>query len=187
MMIVILLGHIDLSVPWILTRRHDGDGGGGWWGVPARSPSRSASPSALLGLVNGLGVAFLRVPSMIFTLGMNAMLQGLMVLHTGGFAPQTRPPTLMDVWPGRTLLGIPNSLFVWIAVGVAIVFLLKRTPLGRYIYAIGNREHAAYLSGVKTAPCSSAASCSPACARRSPACCWRAFRTRPFRPWATRT
>ena len=41
-----------------------------------------------VGLVNGLGVAYLRAPSMIFTLGMNAVAQGLMVYHTGGFSPQ---------------------------------------------------------------------------------------------------
>ena len=46
-----------------------------------------------VGIVNGLGVAYLRVPSMIFTLGVNAVLRGLMVVHTGGFAPQTTAPT----------------------------------------------------------------------------------------------
>jgi ribose transport system permease protein len=42
------------------------------------------------------------------------------------------------------------ALIVWIAVSIGIVFLLGRTLLGRYIYAVGNREGAAYLSGVNT-------------------------------------
>ena len=48
------------------------------------------------------------------------------------------------------MLGIPNALFVWAAVSVLVVVILQRTPLGRYIYAIGNKEAAAYLAGVNT-------------------------------------
>jgi len=40
-------------------------------------------------------------------------------------------------------LGIPNALFVWAAVSVLMVVILQRKPLGRYIYAIGNKEAAA--------------------------------------------
>jgi ribose transport system permease protein len=39
---------------------------------------------------------------------------------------------------------------VWLVVGAIIVFMLRRTPLGRYIYAFGNRESATYLSGIST-------------------------------------
>ena len=48
------------------------------------------------------------------------------------------------------MLGIPNAIYVWAILGVTAVFILKLTPLGRYIYAIGNRETATYLSGVRT-------------------------------------
>ena len=37
-----------------------------------------------LGLINGFGVAYLRIPSMIITLAVNAVAQGIMVVHTGG-------------------------------------------------------------------------------------------------------
>jgi len=50
----------------------------------------------------------------------------------------------------RSLLGIPNALLVWLAVGLATMFLLHRTTLGRAIYGVGNRERAAYLSGIAT-------------------------------------
>ena len=153
-MLVILLGHIDLSIPWVVTvGGMMSTAAAGWWGDTGTA---LAVPFGMLcglafGLINGLGVAFLRIPSMIFTLGMNAVAQGLMVLHTGGFAPQDHATDLMH-WLAvkRALLGIPNALFVWLAVGLAIVFLLRRTPLGRYVYAIGNRERATYLSGVNT-------------------------------------
>jgi ribose transport system permease protein len=154
LMLVILLGHIDLSVPWLVTvGGMMSTAASGWWGEAGVA---LAIPFGMLcglafGLFNGIGVAFLRIPSMIFTLGVNAVAQGLMVLHTGGFAPQDHATDLMH-WlaTGRWLLGIPNALLVWLAVGLVIVFILKRTPLGRYIFAIGNREGATYLSGVNT-------------------------------------
>lgn len=153
-MLVILLGGIDLSVPWVVTV-----GGvmsaaaAGWWGDTgaALAIPFGIACGAALGLVNGIGVAYLRVPSMIFTLGINAVAQGLIVVQTGGFAPQDRAtPTMHLIATGRTLLGIPNALLVWIVVGAATLFLLHRTTLGRSIYAVGNRERAAYLSGIDT-------------------------------------
>jgi ribose transport system permease protein len=104
-----------------------------------------------VGLVNGIGVAYLRVPSMIFTLGTNAIAQGLMVVHTSGFAPQERSTAAMHlIAVGRSVFGVPNALWVWAAVGVIVVVLLSRTIFGRRVYAIGNRESAVYLSGVDT-------------------------------------
>jgi ribose transport system permease protein len=124
--------------------------GWGLWGEAFAIPF-GIGCGLMLGLVNGIGVAYLRVPSMIFTLGMNAVAQGLMVLHTGGFAPQDHSTETMHfLATGRSLLGIPNALFVWIAVALIAVFALTRTTYGRAVYAIGNRERAAYLSGIPT-------------------------------------
>ena len=151
LMAVILLGHIDLSVPWTITAAammaaSAGAAYGAAWAIPA-----GLLCGALIGLVNGLGVAFLRIPSMIFTLGVNAVLQGLMVLYTGGHAPQHAATTLMrDLAVGRTL-GVPNAVLAWAAVSLLVHLLLTRTVAGRYVYVIGNSERAAYLSGVRTA------------------------------------
>lgn len=153
-MLVILLGGIDLSVPWVVTM-----GGvmsaaaAGWWGSTGEMLAIpfGIACGCLIGAINGIGVAYLRVPSMIFTLGMNAVAQGLIVVQTGGFAPQDRATPAMHVLAtGRALLGIPNALLVWLVVGACTVFLLHRTTLGRAVYAVGNRERAAYLSGVDT-------------------------------------
>ena len=101
-----------------------------------------------LGLVNGFGVAYLRIPSMIITLAVNAVAQGLMVVHTGGFSPQdASSPAMRMLATGDLLFGLPNALVVWGAVGAGAIFLLNRTTFGRAIYGIGNRERAAYLSG----------------------------------------
>jgi ribose transport system permease protein len=153
MMIVVLLGQIDLSVPWIIAvggmMSTAAAGWGSTWAV-------LAIPFGILcgvafGVINGIGVAYLRVPAMIFTLGINAVAQGFMVLRTGGAAPMDMATdTMHEIATGHLILGIPNPLWIWIAVGVATVFLLKRTTYGRAVYAIGNRERAAYLSGLKT-------------------------------------
>jgi ribose transport system permease protein len=146
MMIVILLGHIDLSVPWTLTAAAMmATAVGGDLALPV-----GLAVGLAVGLVNGLGVAFLRVPSMIFTLGVNAVMRGLMILHTGGFAPQDHSTPLMEFLAVGHVFGIPMALLVWVLVSVLIVILLTRTTIGRYIYSVGNREIAAYLSGVDT-------------------------------------
>ena len=152
-MIVILLGQIDLSVPWIVAV------GGmmataatGWGPVgTAMAIPVGVGCGLLLGLVNGAGVAVLRLPSMVVTLAVNAVAQGLMVVHTGGFSPQaSSSPAMRFLATGDTLFGIPNALIVWAVIGSGAVFLLARTTFGRTVYAIGNRERAAYLSGART-------------------------------------
>src|SRR2546428_128604 len=90
MMVVILLGQIDLSVPWVVST-------GGMMACAATAHGELGMAFAIpfgilcgiaLGLVNGIGVAYLRIPSMIISLAVNAVAQGLMVVYTGGFSPQ---------------------------------------------------------------------------------------------------
>ena len=155
MMIVILLGQIDLSVPWVVAV-------GGMMSTAAtglgagrrrRSPFRSGSLCGVaLGLVNGFGVAYLRIPSMIVTLAVNAVAQGLMVVHTGGFSPQdSASPAMRFLATGDARLRPAqraDRLGCWSA--PAPSSCLTRTTFGRAVYGIGNRERAAYLSGVDT-------------------------------------
>ena len=152
-MVVILLGHIDLSIPWTMTVAAmvatTVTGFGGPW-VDLAIPA-GLLVGVLVGLINGVGVGVIRLPSMILTLAVNAVLLGLTVVYTGGFAPQTKASPLMR-WLGResSLLGIPNVLWVWLALGAFVVLVLRRTALGRAVFAVGNREIASYLSGIRT-------------------------------------
>ena len=153
MMLVILLGQIDLSVPWVVTTgammacAAAGHGAFGLWiSIPF-----GILCGVAIGFVNGVGVAYLRIPSMIITLAVNAVAQGLMVLHTGGFSPQdSSSPAMRTLATGELFFGLPNALIVWAVVGACAIFLLKRTTFGRAVYGIGNRERAAYLSGINT-------------------------------------
>jgi len=153
LMLIILLGQIDLSIPWVVTvggMMSTTAGGWGQMGTVLAIPIGIAC-GLFAGLVNGVGVAYLRVPSMIFTLSTNVLAQGLMIVHTSGYAPQDRATAAMHIIAvGRSLFGIPNALLVWGAVALVIIILLTRTLFGRRVYAIGNCESAAYLSGVET-------------------------------------
>ena len=151
MMLTILLGQIDLSLPWTLTL-----------GAMMASAAAAHGPlgaalsvpfgvfcGVLVGCVNGVGVAYLRIPSMIITLATNAVAQGLMVVYTGGFSPKdTASAPMRYLATGSAIPGLPNSVLCWVVVGAATVILLNRTIFGRAIYGIGNRERAVYLSGV---------------------------------------
>ncbi|TYC48582.1 ABC transporter permease [Rhodobacterales bacterium] len=146
MMMVILLGHIDLSIPWTLTAAAmTATAVGGDMALPT-----ALAVGLAVGLVNGIGVAYLRIPSMIFTLGVDTVLRGLMVAQTGGFAPQDTATPLMLFLAKDRILGIPVAILVWAAVSLVIVTILTRTGFGRSIYATGSREGAAYLSGIRT-------------------------------------
>jgi ribose transport system permease protein len=148
-MLVILLGHIDLSIPWVVTT-------GGMMSTAAAGHGGMAGALAIpfaigcglgIGLINGIGVAYLRVPSMIFTLAINAIAQGLMVVHTSGFAPQEHAtPTMHFIAVERSILGIPNAVWMWAAIGGSTAVLLRRTTFGRRVYGIGNSERAVFLS-----------------------------------------
>jgi ribose transport system permease protein len=150
---VILLGHIDLSLPWVMTAAAMmATTLAGLGGIYADL----AIPGGLLvgavvGLLNGFGVGYLRLPSMILTLAMNAVLLGLAVLYTGGFAPQTKASALMlTLGRDSAVFSIPNVLWVWLVLAVVAVIALRRTRFGRAVYALGNRERVCYLSGIRT-------------------------------------
>lgn len=147
MMMVILLGHIDLSIPWTMTAAAMmATTVGGDLAIPA-----GLSVGLIIGLFNGFGVAYLRIPSMIFTLGVDSVMRGLMVYHTGGFSPTTEATPLMKTLGSSKLFGVfPVAILVWAGISILIGVILKRTGFGRSIYAVGNSEGAAFLSGIRT-------------------------------------
>lgn len=153
MMLVILLGQIDLSVPWVVAVGAMMACAATAYGpvVTALAVPIGILCGILIGLINGIGVAYLRIPSMIVTLATNAVAQGLMVVYTGGFSPRDFATEEMRyLATGALIPGVPNAPVIWAIVGAGMVFVLTRTSFGRAVYGIGNRESAAYLSGVNT-------------------------------------
>lgn len=101
----------------------------------------------VVGLVNGLLVTRLGINAIITTLGMMAVLRGIGYLTTNARAVQTEGDTLRQIGVGY--LG-PVPIPVVIALGVVLLtyFLLSRTVLGRYLYAVGGNPEAARSAGL---------------------------------------
>jgi erythritol transport system permease protein len=110
--------------------------------------------SLLVGLVNGLLVARLRVAPFIATLGMLYAARGCALLISGGatFPSLAGQPDLantgFELLGSGLLLGAPMPIVVMLLFAAAGVFLSTQTPFGRHVYAIGGSERAAELSGV---------------------------------------
>lgn len=105
---------------------------------------------AVFGYANGLIISKMKVPPFIVTLGMSGMLRGLDLVITNGL-PISNLPTSV-AWFGRgKVLGIPVPVFFLIIVTLLFQWILSKTRLGRYTYAIGSNEEATRLSGINTA------------------------------------
>jgi ribose transport system permease protein len=151
-MMVILTGNIDLSVSWtmnlsavLLTSIAFGQDDRFWLGALA-----ALGVGVVVGLLNGLGVAYLRIPSMVLTLGMNALVKGVTILYTGAQPKGDAPPLLNFIVHHRLGGGLSLVVVIWIIVAIVSIIVLQRSGLGRKIYAVGNNEVATYLSGVNT-------------------------------------
>jgi len=104
---------------------------------------------SLCGLINGLLISYGRLPAFIATLGMMSVARGAALFYTEGRPISGFSPELRFLATGE-LARIPAPVIIMVALYVAAHFVLKRTKLGRYAYAIGGNEEAANLSGINT-------------------------------------
>jgi ribose transport system permease protein len=102
---------------------------------------------AVCGLVNGLLVAYAKLPPFIVTLGMLGIARGVVLVFTNASTIQPLPESFSNIANG-TLLGVPNLLWLFLAVVLLAAFVLRRTTFGRYIYAVGSNPESARLAGV---------------------------------------
>jgi ribose transport system permease protein len=149
MTFVILTGGIDLSVGSILGVTAVVGvlvslvPGLGWFAVPA-----ALIAGVFLGLLNGSLIAYLGLPPFIVTLGSYTALRGVAYLVANGTTVINR--NLNFAWVGNNYVG-PIPWLVIIAFLAVLVswFVLRRTVLGRHIYAVGGNIRAARLTGIK--------------------------------------
>lgn len=102
---------------------------------------------SIAGLVNGLLVTRAGMAPFIATLGMLSVARGLVYIVTGSVAVSGAPPDFKMLGQGR-LGALPIPILALILVAALGHFILSRTKLGRYAYAIGSNVEAARLSGV---------------------------------------
>ena len=101
----------------------------------------------LLGLVNGILSAYLRIPSFITTLATLSAFRGLAFMFNNGSPIFSVSPHIEALFYG-TVFGIPLPLFYVIVLYAAAFWFLRYTRLGRAIYAVGGNPSAARLSGI---------------------------------------
>jgi ribose transport system permease protein len=103
---------------------------------------------ALVGLLNGLGVTFLKIAPLVMTLGMAGVVTGLIIVITQGSVNGAVAPLMTQVIARPVFLGIPGAIPSWIVFGVLMGLLLQRTAYGKHLFAIGTNRITARLSGV---------------------------------------
>ena len=157
--LIIITGGIDLSIGTLMTFCAVMAGVVlTWGGMPLPLGIVAAiATGACCGLISGTFVAKMKIPPFIATLGMMLMLKGLSLIVTG-----TKPIYFNDT-PGFTQIAqgsvigalvpafpVPNGDLILFLVAGAVAWILGRTVLGRYTFALGSNEEAVRLSGVDT-------------------------------------
>jgi len=148
--LVILSGGIDLSVSSVVTITGvvsatimNGVDNNLAWGLAV-----SCVIGLAVGLVNGAGVAYLKINPMVMTLGTTTVVQGIALLYTNGAPKGSAAPFLSTVATERLFGVVPIVLVIWAAFAAVVILMLHRTVWGRRVYALGNSAKAAHYSGV---------------------------------------
>ncbi|MBB4008347.1 ABC transporter permease [Allorhizobium taibaishanense] len=105
---------------------------------------------AICGFINGVLVAYVGLQPFIVTLGTLSTYRAIALIFTGGNPVLGIPPGFRALFNG-TLIGLPIPVLIVAGVSVAAWVLLKKTPIGEYLMAVGGNEEAAYVAGVPIA------------------------------------
>lgn len=105
----------------------------------------------LIGSVNGYLIGYLRLNSLIVTLGMLSAIQGITLVYTGGknVDISNDENTWFDIFGRGDLLGIPVPALIFIVSAIILQIVLVKTGFGRKIFAIGGNGTAALFSGLR--------------------------------------
>ena len=104
---------------------------------------------ALLGLGNGILIAYVRLPSFILTIASGTVFAGLALQIVDSQSVYLGiSPSFVELASG-SFLGFSNKVFIGVAILIAAHLFLRHTEQGRYMYAIGGNPEAARLAGVR--------------------------------------
>ena len=159
-MLALLTGGFDLSVGTILALASV-------TGAMAMASAYAAMPDAvwlaiaigclagvaagtLIGVVNGVGVAFFSVSPFMMSLGMASVGFGIALYLTGGVPVYGMPIEFGDTFGFGSVMGVPVPVAVAALLAATLYIFLYRTPYGRHLYAVGGNLKAASLSGINT-------------------------------------
>ena len=146
---VILTGEIDVSIGATLglsaavssTLLRDGVS----WAIAFAA---GICVGAVIGLVNGWGIAIMGIPSLIFTLGTNGVVRGLIYVYTRGAWVENLPAGFTLVSQKKLVGSLTIFYAVVMAVIIAVHLILTRTRRGKYFISVGDNAAGAMLVGI---------------------------------------
>jgi ribose/xylose/arabinose/galactoside ABC-type transport system permease subunit len=152
---VVIGGNLDLSVGSMLSFStivvldlHENPAFGPALAIPAMFVM-----TLVLGAINGFLIGYLRLNSLIVTLGMLSAIHGLTLTYSGGqnMDIANQSDTWFDVFGRGSALGVPIPVLMFGLLAAVLGILLARTPFGRKVYAVGGNGTAATFSGIPRA------------------------------------
>jgi ribose/xylose/arabinose/galactoside ABC-type transport system permease subunit len=105
---------------------------------------------AACGMLNGLLVSRLRIPAFIATLAMYFIYRAVAYIVTKGEPVQFQEAWFTEIGNG-SVAGIPTPFLFFIVLAAVGTYLLRRTPFGRNVLAVGNSVRASEISGIRIA------------------------------------
>ncbi len=148
--LVILVGSLDLSVPFVTSLSSVVAGGimAGQSGNVPKAVAVTLLVAVAIGLVNGLVVSLLGVHGFVATLGMGLIISGYLATHYQG-SHGSAPRSFRLI--GANQIGpVPVSTLIMLGCAAAAIVLLRRTRTGHHLYAVGGNREVARLSGIRT-------------------------------------
>lgn len=147
----ILLGGVDLSIPWVMTGAallvsyRGGPSGSSVFGAVVLA----LVFSAVAGLFSGVGIAYWRVPPIVMTLATNVILSGLVIIYGLRQTSQGAAPPIIRTLVVGSYGPIPGYVVIMVVLTAVMTAVLTFTRYGRRLYAVGTSVEAAGYSGVR--------------------------------------
>ena len=150
---VVISGNLDLSVGSMMSFStivvldlHDKIG-------PALAIPAMFAMTLCLGAFIGFLVGYLKLNSLIVTLGMLSAIHGLTLTYSGGQNMDIvdKEGTWFGIFGQGSALGIPVPILIFVALAALLGIILAKTPFGRKVYAVGGNGTAATFSGIRRA------------------------------------
>ena len=150
---VVISGNLDLSVGSMMSFStivvldlHDKIG-------PALAIPGMFAMTMTLGALIGFLVGYLKLNSLIVTLGMLSAIHGLTLTYSGGknMDIADKEGTWFAIFGQGSIMGIQTPILIFIALAALLGVILSKTPFGRKVYAVGGNGTAATFSGIRRA------------------------------------
>lgn len=150
MTFVLIAGNFDLSMGATITLSvllsidlHDKIG-------PLPAILIALAACTIVGIINGFFVGYLKIHSLIVTLGMMSVVGGLMMLYTGGLLSWVDDPksTWFSVFGRGDVFGVPVQVIILVLAVGLMEFILKKTTFGIKVQSVGGNASASRFSGI---------------------------------------